>query len=226
MSRPRRCRQVAGVPKTAYFKPQGILLRDLAEVNLAVEGLEAIRLADLEGLTMEAAAAGMGVSRHTFGRILAEGRKAVAEALVNGAALRIEGGHYELQPAVRSAAIKELNKGLVAVSSEGPSLDDRMDPRFGRARGFVIVDVVTMSSRYLDNGSSQAVGHGAGVQTARRIAEAGAGVLLTGVAGPKALQALSTAGITVVQDLEGMTVREAVQRFKAGTVDASDIPTV
>jgi predicted DNA-binding protein (UPF0251 family) len=85
---------VTGVPTATYFKPQGIPLRDLAELRLPIEGLEALRLADLEGLTTEAAAAGMGVSRHTFGRVLAEAREVVAKALVTGAALRIGGGHY------------------------------------------------------------------------------------------------------------------------------------
>ena len=87
------------MPKVAYFKPRAIPLRDLSEACLSVEGYEAIRLADLEQLTMENAASRMGVSRHTFGRILAEGRKAVADALVHGRALRISGGDYEVKPA-------------------------------------------------------------------------------------------------------------------------------
>ena len=90
------------MPKAAYFKPRGIPLWELSETSLSVEGLEAIRLADLEGLTMQDAATRMNVSRHTFGRILAEGRRAVADALVNGRALRIEGGDYELKSSVVS----------------------------------------------------------------------------------------------------------------------------
>jgi predicted DNA-binding protein (UPF0251 family) len=85
------------MPKATYFKPRAIPSRELSEACLFVEGFEAIRLADLEELTMENAASRMGVSRHTFGRILAEGRKAVADALVHGRALRIEGGDYELK---------------------------------------------------------------------------------------------------------------------------------
>ncbi len=96
MPRTRLRRFVAGLPKAAYFKPLGIPLWALDEVRLPVEGLEALRLADLEGLTAEEAAGRMGVSRHTFGRVLAEARAAVAGALVAGAALRIEGGHFEL----------------------------------------------------------------------------------------------------------------------------------
>lgn len=98
MPRHRLRRWVTGLPRSSYFKPQGIPLRDLSELRLPVEGLEALRLADMEGLTAEAAAAGMGVSRHTFGRVLAEARATVAQALVTGAALRIGGGHYEVAP--------------------------------------------------------------------------------------------------------------------------------
>ncbi|MGA2485293.1 MAG: DUF134 domain-containing protein [Roseiarcus sp.] len=97
MARPRLCRRVDGMPKTTYFKPRAIPSRELSEACLSVEGFEAIRLADLEELTMENAASRMGVSRHTFGRILAEARKAVADALVHGRALRIAGGDYELK---------------------------------------------------------------------------------------------------------------------------------
>ena len=96
MPRQRRLRRVAGVPAAAYFKPQGTPLRGIEEIVLAVEGLEALRLADLEGLSTEEAAAHMAVSRHTFGRVLAEARQAVARALVGGLALRIEGGNYRL----------------------------------------------------------------------------------------------------------------------------------
>ena len=98
MARPRLCRRIDGMPKVAYFKPRAIPMRDLSEACLSVEGYEAIRLADLEELTMEDAASRMGVSRHTFGRILAEGRRAVADALVHGRALRIAGGDYEVKP--------------------------------------------------------------------------------------------------------------------------------
>lgn len=94
MPRPKRERQVNSTPTVTYFKPRGVPLMDLEEVRLAVEGLEAIRLADDLGLTQTEAAQTMGVSRHTFGRVLAEARQAVARALVGGRALRIEGGHW------------------------------------------------------------------------------------------------------------------------------------
>ena len=107
MPRPRLRRWVRGIPKATYFKPQGIPLLVLEEILLPLEGLEALRLADLEGLTTEAGAVAMGVSRHTFGRVLTEARARVARALVTGAALRIEGGHYELAGEQNRAANRE-----------------------------------------------------------------------------------------------------------------------
>ena len=96
MPRPCKCRNVRGLPEASYFKPVGIPLMQLEECILSVEGYEAMRLADWEGLGMDEAAQRMGVSRHTFGRILRKARHAVAEALVFGRALRVEGGTYSL----------------------------------------------------------------------------------------------------------------------------------
>ena len=97
MPRPRKHRMVRGHPLVSFYKPQGVPLRDLRGLVLPVEGLEALRLADAEGLDQEAAAEKMGVSRPTFCRVLAEARATVARALVNGWAIRIEGGDYRLR---------------------------------------------------------------------------------------------------------------------------------
>jgi predicted DNA-binding protein (UPF0251 family) len=76
-------------------------MRMLEQVALTVDELEALRLADLEGLYQEQAAEEMGVSRQTFGRILEAAHKKVADALVGGKALSIEGGVFEVPgPAV------------------------------------------------------------------------------------------------------------------------------
>lgn len=95
MPRPRKPRFVSGFPNMTAFIPQGLPVT--GEITLTVEELEAIRLADFEGLDQETAAGMMGVSRHTFGRILAAARTVVAEALVTSKALRIEGGTFEIR---------------------------------------------------------------------------------------------------------------------------------
>ena len=94
MVRPRKNRTVSFSPDVSYFKPRGIPLRELEEVCLTVDELEAIRLSDGLGLSQEEAGGRMEVSRATFGRIIQNARKLVADALVNGKAIRIEGGTY------------------------------------------------------------------------------------------------------------------------------------
>jgi len=96
MPRPRHCRRVGHLPQSNYYKPRGVPLSVLQCVNLTIDELEAIRLADLEGLYQEDAAKRMNVSRQTFGRTLESAHKKIADALVNGKALLIKGGPIEL----------------------------------------------------------------------------------------------------------------------------------
>ena len=91
MPRPRKHRRLSRAPRPAIYKPAGVPLRDLRQVRLLPEELEALRLADLEGLPQVEAAGRMGVSRSTFQRILARARRQVALALAEGCALRLEG---------------------------------------------------------------------------------------------------------------------------------------
>ena len=92
MSRPKCCRRVGCMPDKNYFKPRGIPSSQLEEVILSLDEYEAVRLADFEGLYQEQAALHMDISRQTFGRIIAEAHRKIADALINGKALKIEGG--------------------------------------------------------------------------------------------------------------------------------------
>ena len=83
-------------PNCSLFKPAGIPARKLGQVPLTVDELEALRLADYEGLYHEQAAAMMNVSRQTFGRIVTKARSRVATALIEGKVLRIGGGVFEV----------------------------------------------------------------------------------------------------------------------------------
>ncbi|HTX69297.1 MAG TPA: DUF134 domain-containing protein [Thermoleophilia bacterium] len=98
MPRPPIERTVARVPSITLFKPAGVPARELEQLRLGVDELEAIRLVDLEGLSHEQAAEVMGVSRQTVGRVLERGRARVAEALVEGKAILIGGGQYRVDP--------------------------------------------------------------------------------------------------------------------------------
>jgi predicted DNA-binding protein (UPF0251 family) len=96
MARPVKLRYVAELPGASSFKPAGVPAALLQSVRLSLEEIEAIRLKDLEGLEQERCAEKMQISRPTFHRVLASGRAKLADALVNGKAIQIEGGDFGL----------------------------------------------------------------------------------------------------------------------------------
>lgn len=93
MARGKCPRHIGEEPNTVYYKPAGIRLMELEEVVLELDEYEAIKLADLEELYQEDAAGQMKISRQTFGRIICSAHKKIADALVNGKAIKIEGGN-------------------------------------------------------------------------------------------------------------------------------------
>lgn len=111
MPRPRHCRRIGCMPQANYYKPRGIPLSALQHINLTYDELEAIRLADLEGLYQEKAAEKMNISRQTFGRIIESAHKKIADALVNGKALSIEGGKIELDNTAASEGPPHFRRG-------------------------------------------------------------------------------------------------------------------
>ena len=96
MPRPFKCRHVNSEPGVSYFKPRGIPVKALAEVILTMDEFESLRLADLEGMYQDDAAKRMNVSRQTFGNIVNSAHKKIADALVNGKSIKIEGGVYQM----------------------------------------------------------------------------------------------------------------------------------
>ena len=96
LARPTKWRKVEFIPNVQYFAPSGINADTLQENILRIEELEAIRLKDLEGMEQEYCADKMEISRQTFQRILNAARVKVADSLINGKAIRIEGGNYTL----------------------------------------------------------------------------------------------------------------------------------
>lgn len=97
MPRPPRQRTVSGCPAASVFKPVGIPACDLDEVVMTLDEFEALRLADLDGLYQEVASSQMKVSRPTFSRIVESAHRKVADALVHGKLLRIEGGPVRVE---------------------------------------------------------------------------------------------------------------------------------
>ncbi|MBU1681561.1 MAG: DUF134 domain-containing protein [Candidatus Micrarchaeota archaeon] len=94
MVRPKKCRRVMAEPDVTYFKPRGIPLKTLEEVELTVEEFEAIRLNDLKKMKQIEVAKKMGISQPTLHRLLQSAHEKIAEALANGKAIKINGGNY------------------------------------------------------------------------------------------------------------------------------------
>ncbi len=99
MPRPKKKRCIRCRPAFTSYKPEGVAPQEMKGVTLPLEGFEALRLVDAEGISREDAARMMDVSTPTLCRILAEARSITARALANGWALRIEGGDYMISDA-------------------------------------------------------------------------------------------------------------------------------
>ena len=97
MPRPTTPRRIQFQPGITYFKPAGVPMKILEEVSLKFEEAEALRLKDVEGLGQTNAAKKMNISQPTFFRVLSTARKKVADAIINGKAIRVEGGEYKMK---------------------------------------------------------------------------------------------------------------------------------
>ena len=123
MPRPIRCRRIRHRPSATYFKPAGIRIVDLKEVVLNVDEYESVRLVDLEEIEQVKAAKSMKISQPTFSRLLKSGRKKIADALINGKAIKIQGGEYKM---VRGKGlglrrgIRAGGRGRMGGTAEGP----------------------------------------------------------------------------------------------------------
>jgi len=109
----------------------------------------------------------------------------------------------------------------VAVTSEGTELASPVDPRFGRAKYFVVADLDTEGVETVDNLQNVNAAQGAGIQSAENVSRRGAEAVLTGHCGPNAYRALSAAGIAVYTGAAG-TVQDALAAFQAGNLQKAD----
>lgn len=210
MPRPVNERKLGGPIAPRVMKPAGVPARELEEVRLGFDEAEALRLADLEGLYQEAAARSMGVSRPTFGRIIETARHKVADAILNGKALRIDGGEI---------IIDEKGERIMKIAV--PSRDGLVDEHFGHCKEFLIFSVEGKSLIPQQTmPSPEACGCKSGI--AAELARAGVSHLIAGNMGEGAVRVLSANGITVVRGASG-DARAAAQAFVDGTLADSGI---
>lgn len=112
----------------------------------------------------------------------------------------------------------------LCITATGPSLDSKVDQRFGRCAYFIVIDSDTMEFKSFENGSSGASG-GAGVQSGKFVADRGAKIVLTGNVGPKAFSTLSSAGIEIITGVKEITVKKAVEDYLSGNYRPVNGPT-
>ncbi len=210
MPRPLNARRIRGGMATGVFKPAGIPGRELEEIILGLDGAEAIRLADLEGLYQEAAARQMGVSRQTFGRILEDAHRIVADAIINRKMLRLEGGQVVEQK-------EQCMHQKVAV----PSRDGMVDAHFGHCQYFSVFSIQDggiSGEQVVDSAESC----GCKSDIASILAKQGVTLMLAGNMGEGAVKVLKANGIEVIRGASG-AVRPVVEAWLAGTITDSGV---
>lgn len=109
----------------------------------------------------------------------------------------------------------------IAITAQGDGLDAQVDPRFGRAKAFVVVDTDNGEAAGHSNAQNLAAAQGAGIQAASNVVDLGVSAVVTGNVGPKAFRTLQAAGVAVHVGASG-TVADAVEQFKAGKLSAAD----
>ncbi len=112
----------------------------------------------------------------------------------------------------------------IAVTSVGTEMDSQVDPRFGRAACFIVVETETMAFDVVENGNVASAG-GAGINTAKAVIDTGAQAVLTGNCGPNAERTLRAGDIKLYTGVKG-TVAEALEQFKAGALTEATGPSV
>jgi predicted Fe-Mo cluster-binding NifX family protein len=109
----------------------------------------------------------------------------------------------------------------IAVSSEGPELTSKVDPRFGRARYFIVYDTLSNGYEVIDNEINAGAAQGAGVQAAQNVVKKEVSLVISGNIGPKAFATLSAAGIKTALRSEG-TVLDAVELARNDSLEVTE----
>jgi len=225
MPRRRKCRRIGYLPETTCFKPEGKISEKEAAILLSLEELEAIRLKDYLGYEQEESARSMEVSRQTFQRILSTAHIKIADALINGKPIYIEGGNYcldngycrregrylfgEICPVKRSEVEKMNN---IAICSSGNKADAKIDGRFGRCAYFTIYNQDSKEYKFIENQGADSA-HGAGTGAAQVLINQNVNAVIASRIGPKAIEILKKSGIKVYGLNEVVSVEEAVKKY-------------
>jgi predicted Fe-Mo cluster-binding NifX family protein len=181
----------------------------------------------------------MGVSQPTFHRLLVSAHQKLTDAVVNGKALRIEGGNI-MSTEVPAGPCRwrrgwgcrtkasigtfaddqnlqpEGGKTMkIAITSADGTLQGKIDERFGRARKIILYDIETREHSVVDNVQNLNAAQGAGIQAAQNVVRSGAGAIISGHFGPKAFQVIQMAGLDVYS-ATNISVEDAIHQYESG----------
>lgn len=238
MARPTFPRNVGFLPGVTYFKPAGVRMVELEEVVLGHDEIEAMRLKHLLGLSQEEAGGQMNISQPTLHRLLSSACEKITDAIVNGKALRIEGGNISIPEGswpscgkgrmcrrgrqARGKRAKDMqHEGdpmKIAITSMDGTLEGMVDERFGRARKLIVYDIATDTFEVAENSPQMNLAQGAGIQAAQNVVNLGVRTIISGHLGPKAFQVLQSAGIEAYSAVN-MTVADAIKQYREGSLN-------
>lgn len=225
MPRPRKCRKVCQLPPIREFHPVGGLSCQ-AGVTLTVDEYEAIRLIDRQGLSQEACSAYMQVARTTVQLIYNTARKKLADALVEGLPLRIEGGDYQLcdgsEEYCGCGGCRRHRRGCAAQSMKEDGImkiaipldENRLDVCLVLARAPYFLFREDGKDTVVENPAAQAQG-GAGVQAAQFLVDSGVDMLITPRCGENAAEVFRAAGMKIYKS-ENKTAAQDLAALEEG----------
>jgi predicted DNA-binding protein (UPF0251 family)/predicted Fe-Mo cluster-binding NifX family protein len=236
LARPTFPRNVGFLPGITYFKPAGVRMIELGEVVLGHDEIEAMRLKHLLGLSQEEAGGQMNVSQPTLHRLISSACEKITDAIVNGKALRIEGGNVRVPEGswpscgkgrmcgggrqVRQKRSKNMEQEQggnmkIAITSTDGTLEGMVDERFGRARKVIVYDMGAETFEVAENSKQMNLAQGAGIQAAQNVVSLGVRTIISGHLGPKAFQVLQSAGVDAFSAVN-MTVADAIKQYREG----------
>ena len=221
MPRPTKCRRVCCVPQTREFAPVNGRHQN-TPIVLTIDEYETIRLIDRESLSQEECGQRMAVARTTVQQIYTSARKKLADTLVEGVPLRIEGGQYRLcegDCVCFGCAACHRKQGGKKMKIAIPLDENKQDVSvvFARAPYFLIHDAQTGKEEILENPAAEAQG-GAGLKAAQFVADQEADAMITVRCGENAADVLNTAQVTIYE-AQGKSAVENLAAWKEGKLE-------
>ena len=212
MTRPKKKRTIDFSFNCTYFKPVGVRMKKLEKNIISYEEMEALRLQDFLEKNQTEASLHMNISQSTFYRLINKARKKIVDALINGKAIKIEGGDFIMKD-------NKLNENsLVAVSSSSKDLEGNVDTRFGRCKYFLLVSIADGKIKSFDFFENTKVDMQGGVGTAvvQMLADKKVDAVISGNIGPRALEVLKQFNIFAYQSSKSK--KQALQDYIDGII--------